>query len=264
MLFAGCVLLQNWSIELIGAGVATVVCNLQVLVVAVGGWWLFAEKPPRRLLLALPAALLGVVMVSGIVGGQEFGSDAGLGVLAGLANSLCYGAFLLVLRHAQSRGDGNTVVMLRDVVAVACAVCLSAVAAGGFAHGGLSPSALGLLPSWPAHGWMLLLALGPQVLGWLMITSALPRLPVAVSGLLLLLQPMIAMTLSMILLGEKPSTVQLTGCALLMLAIAGGVLGGRSPRPEPSITEPDETGAASPAAVEPATRTAPPAVTGAT
>lgn len=224
VLFAVCMILQNLAIALIGAGVATVVCNLQVLVVALGGRWFFGERPSRRLVLALPVALVGVVLVSGVWGGQSFGTNAGLGVLAGLGNSLCYGAFLLVLRRARDDGDGEAVGLLRDTTAVACVVSLAAVAIAGDG---------GLVPSWPAHGWLLLLALGPQVVGWLLITSALPRLPVTVSGLLLLLQPMIAMVLSMVALGEDPTATQLAGCALLMAAIGFGVLkGGKAPHPD--------------------------------
>ncbi|ADD43180.1 DMT family transporter [Stackebrandtia nassauensis] len=223
VLFAGATLMQNLAVALIGAGIATVICNLQVLVVAVGAWWCFAERPPRRLLLALPPALLGVVMVSGMLGGQATGTDPSLGVLAGLANSLCYGAFLMVMRHAQRFGAAQPVAALRDVTAVAFAVSLLTVLAAG--DGGMAPS-------WPAHGWMLLLALGPQVFGWLLITTNLPRLPLAVSGLLLLLQPMLTMGLAMVLLGENPSIVQLIGCVLLMTAVGFGAGTIVLPRPK--------------------------------
>lgn len=214
LLFGAAIVLQNLAVSLIGAGIATVICNLQVLVVALGGWWFFTERPPRRLILALPPALIGVVMVSGVIGGQATGSDPSLGVLAGLANSLCYGAYLLTMRRAMSFGAPQPITLLRDVTAVACAVSLVAVLMAG--DGGLSPS-------WPAHGWVILLALGPQVAGWLLITINLPRLPLAVSGLLLLLQPMLGMLLAVIVLREDPSTVQLVGCVLLLIAVACGV-----------------------------------------
>ena len=34
-----------------------------------------------------------------------------------------------------------------------------------------------LTPYWPAHLWLVLLALVAQVIGWLLIATALPRLP---------------------------------------------------------------------------------------
>ncbi|GLZ80918.1 hypothetical protein Afil01_57250 [Actinorhabdospora filicis] len=224
LLFGAAGVMQNLAVSLIGAGVATVICNLQVLVVAVGGWWLLAEKPPRRLVLALGPALLGVVLVSGVIGGAT-GSDPVLGALAGLANSLCYGGFLMAVRQAQRHGADRPVAMLRDVTGVAALGALVAALAVG--DGGLTPS-------WPSHGWVLLLALGPQVAGWLLITVNLPKLPLAVSGLLLLLQPMLTMALATALLGEAPSAAQLAGCALLLTAIGFGALRSR-PRAQPKV-----------------------------
>lgn len=228
LLFGAAGVMQNLAVSLIGAGVATVICNLQVLVVAIGGWWLLAEKPPRRLLLALPPALFGVVLVSGMLGGAATGSDPALGVLAGLANSLCYGGFLMAMRQAQRHGADRPVAMLRDVTGVAALGALVTALAVG--DGGLTPS-------WPSHGWVLLLALGPQVAGWLLITVNLPRLPLAVSGLLLLLQPMLTMVLATALLGEAPSTAQLAGCALLLTAVGFGALRSR-PKTGPPTTAP--------------------------
>ena len=39
-----------------------------------------------------------------------------------------------------------------------------------------------LVPSWPAHVWLLILALSSQVLGWLLISASLPRLPAALTS----------------------------------------------------------------------------------
>ena len=46
-----------------------------------------------------------------------------------------------------------------------------------------------LVPSWPSHAWLALLALTSQVLGWLLISVSLPRLPAALTSVLLLVQP---------------------------------------------------------------------------
>lgn len=60
--------LWNHAIAEVGAGIATVLGNLQVLFVAVAAWALFRERPGRRFLLALPVVLAGVVLVSGLAG----------------------------------------------------------------------------------------------------------------------------------------------------------------------------------------------------
>ena len=42
-----------------------------------------------------------------------------------------------------------------------------------------------LVPTWPGAGWLIVLALSSQVVGWLLITVSLPRLPAALTSLLL-------------------------------------------------------------------------------
>jgi drug/metabolite transporter (DMT)-like permease len=69
-------------------------------------------------------------------------------------------------------------------------------------------------------GWLALLAMTSQTAGWLLITSSLPRLPAAISSLLLLLQPAAAIMLAAVVLAERPSPVQLGGAVL----VCGGVL----------------------------------------
>ena len=67
------------------------------------------------------------------------------------------------------------------------------------------------LPTWPSHGWLVILALSAQVVGYLLISVALPRLPSAVTSIVLLIQPVAAVGLAMLILGESPSPTQLLG-----------------------------------------------------
>jgi drug/metabolite transporter (DMT)-like permease len=46
-----------------------------------------------------------------------------------------------------------------------------------------------LVHSWPSAGWLVVLALTAQVLGWLLITTSLPRLSAAITSVLLAVQP---------------------------------------------------------------------------
>ena len=59
-----------------------------------------------------------------------------------------------------------------------------------------------------------------QVLGYLFITLALPRLPAAVGAVLLFVQPVATLVLAAVLLGERPSPIQLTGVALVLGGVA--------------------------------------------
>ena len=73
-----------------------------------------------------------------------------------------------------------------------------------------------LVPEWPSHAWLAILALTSQVIGWLLISASLPRLPAAQTSLLLTIQPVGSVILGAILFAEAPSGLQLVGVALII------------------------------------------------
>jgi drug/metabolite transporter (DMT)-like permease len=80
-----------------------------------------------------------------------------------------------------------------------------------------------------------LLALTSQVLGWLLITVSMPQLAAGMIGALLLVQPAGSVALSYVILGERPSVLQLLGVLLVLTGVLVAV-GGRAtkkPGPEP-------------------------------
>jgi len=208
--FAADLVTWHYAIAAVGAGLGTVLGNLQVLVVALAAWALLGERPGRGLLVAVPVVLTGVVLVSGVVGEGAYGADPALGVVLGVVTSIAYAGFILALRQGST--DGRRIAgPLCDATAVGAVASVILGAALGDVD---------LVPSWPGHGWLVLLALSAQVAGWLFISVSLPRLPAALTSLVLLLQPVGALALSAVLLGEDPSAVQITGVAVIL----GGVL----------------------------------------
>jgi drug/metabolite transporter (DMT)-like permease len=210
MLLAVDLVLWNHAIAAVGAGVATVLGNLQVMFVAVAAWLLLGERPARGFLFALPVVMTGVVLVSGLADGAGTGAHAAAGIWYGLGTSVAYAGFLLILRQT-SAGTAHVAGPLADVTAGAAVGTIVV----GLLFGGLS-----LHISWAALGWLALLGVSSQTIGWLLITSSLPRLPAAISSLLLLLQPAAALLLAAIILGQRPTLLQLAGAVL----VCGGVL----------------------------------------
>jgi drug/metabolite transporter (DMT)-like permease len=209
---AGCFLavdLVLWAHAIydVGAGIATVLGNLQVIFVALIAWIALREAPGRRFVLALPVVIGGVVLIAGLTGGGAKGFDPRAGVLYGLATSLAYAFFILVMRR--SAGSTPHVAGPLADATFGCAVASLLI--------GLAFGSLQFTPSWQALGWLLVLAVASQTVGWLLITSSLPRLPAAVSSLLLLLQPVAALVLAGMILGQVPTALQVAG-ALLVLA----------------------------------------------
>jgi drug/metabolite transporter (DMT)-like permease len=163
----------------------------------------------------------GVVLVSGIVGPAAFGDHPVRGTLYGLVTSCAYAGFILLLRAA-SVGTTNIAAPLLDA---SIAAGLASIVLGAVTDG------IDLAPGWPAFGWLALLAVLCQVLGWLLISRSLPHLPAAVTALVLLLQPLGALVLGAVVLAERPTWVQLLGSALVL---GGVVAGSRSGRKTPA------------------------------
>ncbi|MFG3440038.1 DMT family transporter [Nonomuraea sp. NPDC047897] len=224
VLFALDLLFWHHAIDYVGAGLATVLGNLQVFIVAFAAWALFRERPSNQLMIATPVVFAGVVLISGVFDSAAYGSDPMLGVLAGAATSVAYAAFLLLMKAGPQRSAGP--------LAHATVVATVSIAALSPLFGGAD-----LTPGRPAHGWLLLLALGPQVLGWSLITYTLPRQPAALTALLLLVQPLTTVVLAKVLLAEDPSPLQLTGCLVI---VAGVLYGSRRAQPARTDAEQDE------------------------
>jgi len=202
--------LWNHAIADVGAGIATVLGNLQVLFVTATAWTVFHERPGRRFLLALPVVLTGVVLVSGLIGATQAGLHPLAGIVYGLGTSIAYTCFLLILRQSTSSTPHVAGPLAEATLGAATGALLLGLAFGG----------LRLDIPLPSLGWLLLLAMTSQTAGWLLITSSLPRLPAAVSSLLLLLQPAASILLAAAVLAERPSALQLAGAVL----VCGGVL----------------------------------------
>lgn len=215
VLFGADLLSFHYAVDLIGAGLGTVMGNLQVVIVAIAAWLIWGERPRREVLVALPVMLAGVVLISGVVGSGAYGMDPVLGVAVGLVTAASYAGYLLVIRRASPdhRPAGP--------VAIATAVTALTGAAFGAVAGDLD-----LVPSLPAHLHLLALGLLSQSVGYLFIQASLPRLPAVIESVLLLVQPVTTVALGAMLLSEQPSAAQLGGVALVLggIALATGAI----------------------------------------
>jgi drug/metabolite transporter (DMT)-like permease len=216
--FSADLILWHHSIGDVGAGLATVLANIQVVVLPLVAWALLAEPPGRRVLLALPVSLLGVLLISGVLEHGAFGRDPTRGTVFGIGAGVAYVGFLLMLRRggADLRRPAGP---LCDATCVAAVLCVAAGLVIGDAR---------LVPVWPGAGWLITLALSSQVLGWLLIGASLPRLPAAMTSVLLTVQPIGSVALAALIFGENPSALQLGGVLLVLAAL---VTATRSSRP---------------------------------
>jgi drug/metabolite transporter (DMT)-like permease len=216
--FAADLIFWHEAIGDVGAGLATVLGNLQVVVVPFAAWAVLQEPPGRRILAALPLTLLGVVLISGALEDGAYGAHPSRGVVYGLLTGISYAGFILLLRHGNEdlrRPAGP----LLDATVVAAGVALVVALVLGVPD---------LAPAWPSAAWLGTLALSSQVLGWLLISVSLPRLPAALTSMLLTVQPVGSVLLGIVLLGESPSALQLLGAALILAGLVSLAAGRRA------------------------------------
>ena len=207
--FTADLILWHNSIAYVGAGLATVLGNVQVVLVGVVAWMLLRERLSVRLLVAIPVVLAGIVLISRVLEEGAYGANPALGVLFGVLTAVAYTGFILILR--QSNRD-----IRRPAGALFDATLASAVVsiAAGWLLGELDP-----LPPAVSQAWLVALALSAQVVGWLLISISLPRLPAAMTSILLTLQPVGAVIFAMLLLAEAPSPLQLVGVGFVLAGV---------------------------------------------
>ena len=198
------------SIDDVGAGLATVLANIQVVFVPLVAWMVLSEHPGRRVLVALPVTLLGVLLISGVLEHGAYGSNprAGRGSTAwppaSPMSARCCSCAAAASICAAPPGR------LFDMTLTSAIVASVIGAVWGDAR---------FIPVWPGAGWLITLALTSQVLGWMLITISLPRLPAALTSLLLMIQPIGSLILGAIIFGESPSTLQLLGVLVVLGAV---------------------------------------------
>jgi drug/metabolite transporter (DMT)-like permease len=213
------------SIESIGSGLATGIANTSAIFVALGAWLLLGEKPKREVFAAIPIILVGVAMVSGLGQGDAFGEDPLRGTLLALLAAMFYASFILAFRHsndAQAPGAGP---LLEATVGLLVASLLI----------GLAGSNIDFAVTFPSHWWLIAMAVGSQVLGWLLIGYALPRIPAAETATIILIQPALTMAWAALIFGERPSTIQITGAMVVLGGVAFVTLARARSDVEPAV-----------------------------
>ncbi len=198
---------------------ATLASNMTPLIAAAAGWVLFKERIGAGYALGVAVALSGAVLLSvarAQAGGAMGGARGLSGDVMGLISAVWYAGYLIILRGARARA--STIAVMFITTAAAGVFALAVTLAVGE-------------PLWPhtARGWGVLIGLGlvVHVGGQGLIAYGLGKLPIALSTVLLWVQPIAAAGLSWILFGEALTPLALGGAALVLIGV-WIVQGGRS------------------------------------
>ncbi|MEZ4818787.1 MAG: EamA family transporter [Bdellovibrionota bacterium] len=155
--------------------------------------------------------MLGITLLVGV-----FETHANLnpnftwGVIFGLLTGPFYAGFVFCTRQIQTlSGSPSTKTCLCIILGIAAlfAACFAWLEGANFSH---------FRQQWPLY---MILALVSQVIGWFLISANLTKVPLALSGLILLLQPVLAFVLGIFLFREHASILQMTGGMITLIAI---------------------------------------------
>jgi len=201
------------SIEYIGPGLSTLLGNFQVFLLAGIGIFVFKERGLLRFYLAIPLAILGLLLIIDINLARS-GNNYVTGIIFGLLTAVCYTGFLLSLRKIQSNDTKSPFFSLMLV-----SVCTSIFLGIKIIYSGDSF----VIPNLHSLTALTCLGLFSQTVGWVLIANALPLIPPSRAGLILLLQPALSFTWDVLLFDRPTGILNWTGVVITLAAIYMGL-----------------------------------------
>ncbi|MBI9075019.1 MAG: DMT family transporter [Desulfatibacillum sp.] len=215
-----CLDLEFWHVCIgyVGPGLATIITNFQAVILAVFGVILFKERVTPFLAISIIMAFVGLWFLVG-VDVSALPRSMVIGVAWGLGAALWYSLYILAVRNSLGRMGKLPAVTNMAWISLATAffVGVTALTRGAdFSVGG-------------ASGFLILVVygIGPQALGWLLISSGLPGMRASVAGLIILIQPTLAFVWDIVFFDLPAGPVRIAGAVLALAAIYMGSVGRR-------------------------------------
>ncbi|WP_051164992.1 EamA family transporter [Nocardia testacea] len=220
------------AVARIPVGVAMILVNVAPSLVALWVRVVRGIRLPRLVWMGIALASAGSVLVAQVW--RDSGLDL-LGVAAGLGAALCSAGYFLLGEHGARRHDPAGL----TATGLAIGAVLVAVIAPPWTLPSDPLTGVAVLGGLRVPVWTVLLALAivGTVLPYLAGLRALRDLPVALAGVLALLEPVVAAALAWLLLGQALGPAQLAGAAIVLsgavlVQLAGpGTIAGEPDRP---------------------------------
>lgn len=198
------------SILYVGPGVATLLANFQVFVLAAAGVLVFRERLTWFQIVSIPLAILGLVLLVGF-DWDSFTAGYKTGVILGLITAGCYAGYILTLRRARVAESAGSSFATITVVSLVTAALLALA---------MWPEhASFVIPTWKDAGWLVAYGVFGQVVGWVLISSGIHKVRASQVGLVLLLQPVCAFVWDVTIFSRRFTLVEIAGALLALAAI---------------------------------------------
>ncbi len=179
-------------------------------------WWarvVYGQRPERAVLIAMPVILLGLALALDVfgaasgLGAADQWARIGAGVAFALAAAGTFGLALVVTQHEAADVDGR--VRTATTMTIAGLVALATVGVQGGFH----------LPDAPA-GWGGLAALTFLYgTAFTIMFTVLPKLGVVGNSAIMNVEPVFALVLGWLILGQAIAPVQVGGALIVVAAV---------------------------------------------
>lgn len=186
---------------------SVVIVTSHPIIVAIISYFLWRERLRKLAILGIAVALGGVVLIN--YGGFSIGPKAIMGDLMALLAAISMGGYLIIGR--QLKGRIGILPYLASIYAGAAIILLVVTVSSGHALFGYSSQ---------TYAMLFLLALVPQLIGHSSLNLAVRMMPVTVVSVAILGEPVIAIALGYIILGEGITVTEILGSLLAL----GGIL----------------------------------------
>ena len=205
------------SLSYTSVAASTALVTTNPVWVTLFGWLFFREAPSGLTLLGIGIALLGGLLIG--LGDAQGGSGSNplLGDILALLGAVAASLYFLLGREAQRRGL-SILEYVRLAYTAAALLLLPLPYLFGGGYGGY-PLAV--------YGYILLMALLPQLVGHTSFNWATRHIPPVLVTLAILFEPVGASLLAFLLFGELPGVQVLLGALVLLLGVGLAVVGGR-------------------------------------
>ncbi len=194
------------SLRLTSVASSALFVSTHPIFVGLGSFLVLKERLSRFLVIGIALAVLGGALIG--FGDFQFGGATLHGDLLALGGGLMAAVYFLIGRHVR-KTVAATEYIAASYSTAAIAVLLGCLATrmpiGGFAF--------------PTYGYLILLALVPQLLGHSTFNWALRRLSATKVSILVLSEPIGAAILACLIFDETLSGLNLVGAAIILVGI---------------------------------------------
>lgn len=201
------------SVARLPVALALLAFNTYPIWTALWAWLIYRRAPERALVLAMPVILLGLALALDVLGAASgLGASGqwtriGAGVAFALAAAGTFGLALVLTQHEAADVDGR--VRTATTMTMAGLVALAAVIGQGGFH----------LPQATAGWWGLATLTFLYGTAFTIMFTVLPRLGVVGNAAIMNVEPVFALVLAWLILGQTIAPVQVAGALLVVGAV---------------------------------------------